>query len=100
MNQHGNRWRHEYNTRKSAILIYGEDKLSHDHNVQLRKFNLGGKKIPEKEHYDRVGVKACIYENDSTLVEEKISKGKNTLNASMGQGIRKNDISMACNVIF
>ena len=33
--------------------------------------------------------KACIYENDSTLVEEKMSKGKKTLNASTGLGIIK-----------
>ena len=42
VNQHCNRWRYEYNARKSAFLIYGEDKRTHDHNVQFRNFNLGG----------------------------------------------------------
>ena len=101
VNQHGNRWRYEYNARKSAILIYGEDKRTHDHNALLRNFNLGGKKVPEKEHYDHVGVKACIYEDNSFLVEDKISKGKKTLNASTSLGIRRGGLSMAvCNLIF
>ena len=101
VNQHGNRWRYEYNARKSAVLIYGEDKRTHDHNAQFRMFSLGGKKIPEKEHYDHVGVKACIYENNNVLVEEKIAKGKKTLNASTGLGVRRNGLSMAvCNLIF
>ena len=99
--QHSNRWRYEYNARKSAILIYGEDKRTHDHSVQFRMFNLGGEKIPEKEHYDHVGIKACIYENNKLLVEEKISKGKKTLNASTGLGVRRKGLSMAvCNLIF
>ena len=40
--------------------------------------------------------------NDSTLrVEEKISKGRKTLNASTGLGIRKNGLNMGtCNLIF
>ena len=46
VNQHGNRWRYEYNARKSAIFIYGTDKRTHDQNALFRNFNLGGKKIP------------------------------------------------------
>ena len=40
--------------------------------------------------------------NDSTVrVEEKISKGRKTLNASSGLGIRKNGLNMGkCNLIF
>ena len=98
---HGNRWRYEYNARKSAVLVYGEDKRMHDRNSVYRIFNLGGKRIPEKEHYDHVGIKACIYENDSTLVNEKVSKGRKTLNAATGIGVRRNGLCMAiCNLIF
>ena len=98
---HGNRWRYEYNARKSAVLVYGEDKRTHDRNSAFRSFILNGKKVPEKEHYDHVGVKACIYQNDTTLIDEKISKGRKTLNAATGLGIRRNGLCMAvCNLIF
>ena len=73
INQQGNRWRYEYKARKSAILVYGENKWTRAHNAHFRNLSLGGKKIPEMAHYDHVGVKACIYENDATLVEEKMS---------------------------
>ena len=99
--KHSNRWRYEYNARKSTVLIYGEDKRTYDRNSSYRIFSLGGNKIPEKEHYDHVGIKACIYENDSTLVNEKISKGRKTLNAATGLGVRRNGLCMAiCNLIF
>ena len=99
--KHSNRWRYEYNARKSAVLIYGEDKRTYDRNSSYRIFSLGGNKIPEKEHYDHVGIKAWIYENDSTLVNEKISKGRKTLNAATGLGVRRNGLCMAiCNLIF
>ena len=48
-----------------------------------------------------MGVKACIYEDNSFLVEDKISKGKKTLNASTSLGVRRGGLSMAvCNLIF
>ena len=42
-----------------------------------------------------MGVKACIYEDNGLLVEDKISKGKKTLNASTSLGIRRGGLSMA-----
>ena len=42
-----------------------------------------------------------IFGDCTERVEEKISKGRKTLNASTGQGIRRNGLNMnTCNVIF
>ena len=45
-----------------------------------------------KNSYDHVRVKNCIFDDDSQGVEEKISKGRKTLNAATGLGIRKNGV--------
>ena len=98
---YGKRWRFKFNAKKSAVQVYGETKVENTRNVPYREFKLGTDKVPEKETYDHVGVKACVFDNDDTRVTEKISKGRCTLNATTGLGIRKNGLSMAvCNIIF
>ena len=98
--EYGRKWRFSFNAKKSAVLVYGENKKSHDRNSQHRIFKLGPEKVPEKHEYDHVGVKACIFESNSR-VEEKVSKARRTLNASSGLGVRKNGLSMqACCIIF
>ena len=57
---------------------------------------LGKEKVKEKETYDHVGMKG-----NTLRVEEKNSKGRKTLNASTGLGIRKNGLNMmTCNRTF
>ena len=86
---------------KSAVLIYGETKKEHLENSKYRYFKLGPEKVQERTMYDHVGVKNCIFDEDEQKVEEKISKGRKTLNAATGLGIRKNGITMmAGNIIF
>ena len=98
--EYGMKWRFSFNAKKSAVLVYGETKKSHDRNSQHRVFKLGPEKVPEKHEYDHVGVKACIFESNSR-VEEKVSKARRTLNASSGLGVKKNGLSMqACCIIF
>ena len=42
-----------------------------------------------------------LFKDNSSRVEEKISKGRKTLNASTGLGIRRNGLKMkTCNMIF
>ena len=42
-----------------------------------------------------------IFGDSTARVEEKISKGRKTLNASSGLGLRKNGLNMStCNIIF
>ena len=64
-----------------------------------RNSNIGGQKVPKKLHYDHVGIKTSIFDNDSTTVEEKISKGRKTLNACLG--VKRKGLSMSiCNLVF
>ena len=70
-------------------------------NRKDRVFRLGHECVKEKETYDHVGIKMSIFNDCILRVEEKVSKGRKTLNASTGLGISKNGLNMdTCNTIF
>ena len=95
------KWRFTFNTKKSAVLTYGETHTENDKSSKFRVFRLGREKIPEKQEYDHVGIKATIAPDNEARVCEKIAKGRRALNASSGLGIRKNGLNMmSCNLIF
>ena len=82
-------------------MVFGEERKVNTVNKKDRMFRLGPEGIKEKDNYDHVGVKMSIFPDDTSSVEEKISKGKKTLNASSGMGFRKNRLNMgACNIIY
>ena len=48
-----------------------------------------------------MGIKACIFKEDNPRIEEKLCKGRSTLNAASGLEIRKNGLTLkTCNLIF
>ena len=97
----GRKWRFSFNAKKSAILVYGEDRKEHERAVKYRIFKLGKERVHEKLEYDHVGVKACVRYDDNEQVSEKICKGRRALNAASGIGIRKSGITIkTCNLIF
>ena len=97
----GRKWRFSFNAKKSAILVYGENKRDGIKTRKFRMFKLGGERVKERFEYDHVGVKACTLNEDNERVEEKISKGRRVLNGSSGLGIRKSGITMrTCNLVF
>ena len=101
VNEYGKKWRFKFNAGKSAVLVFGEDKKTNHINSSHRVFRLGKESVKEREVYDHVGVKMSIFEDSTARVEEKISKGRKTLNASSGLGLRKNGLNMGtCNLIF
>ena len=58
-------------------------------------------RVEERENYDHLGVRACIFEDDLSGIEERLSKGRRALNAISGLGIRRNGLTIyACCVIF
>ena len=62
---------------------------------------LGPARVKETAEYDHVGVKASIYSDSTSGIEERIGKARRALNAISGLGIRKNGITIAtCNIIF
>ena len=69
--------------------------------MQYRFYPLGSEKVPEKTHYDHVGIKNC---NGGVYTERtinKISKSRKALSAALALGIERGGLSMrACNVIY
>ena len=101
VHEYGNKWRFQFNASKSAVLVFGENAKDHDRLSKDRIFKLGRDRVKEKSTYDHVGVKACLFREDESRVEEKISKERKTLNAASGLGIRKNGLNiMTCNKVF
>ena len=82
-------------------MVFGEERKQYLVNKEHSVFKLGNERVKEKEAYDHVGVKMCLFDDNTTRVEEKISKGRKTLNASTGLGIRKNRLTMGtCNIVY
>ena len=101
VDNYGKTWRFNFNAKKSAILVYGEEKKLNSLNASNRVFKLGGSRVLERQSYDHVGVKSCLFQDDESRVLEKITKGRRALNACAGVGIRKNGLTMmTCNIIF
>ena len=62
---------------------------------------MGSDKISERLHYDHVGVRASIFDDDVSGLEERISKARRTLNAISGLGVRRSGLTIrTCNIIF
>ena len=98
---HGCTWRYNLNAKKSGILVLGESRTEHERNSQDRLFKLGPNRVKEKTFYDHVGIRNCIFANDYSGIEERISKGRRAFNSLAGIGIRKGGLTMAtCNVVF
>ena len=81
---HGGTWRYDFNARKSGVLVFGEGKRGHERNKVNRNFLLGTERVMENDSYDHLGVKACIYKNDTAGIEERLAKGRGTLKAASG----------------
>ena len=69
-------------------MVFGEDRKFNSINKANRGFRLGSEGAKEKEVYDNVGIKMSLFKDNTSRVNEKISKGRRTLNASTGLGIR------------
>ena len=91
----------DFNSKKSAIMVYGETPKQNTINCKYRVFKLNGNRIRERNSYDHVGVKACLFKDDNPRVMEKIKKGRRAFNACTGTGIRKNGLTMmSCSLMF
>ena len=99
--RHGCTWRYEYNARKCGVLVFGESRIENKRRSQTREFLLGPDKVDEKINYDHVGIRARIFDDDVSGIEERLSKARCTLNMISGIGVRKRGLTLAtCNVMF
>ena len=98
---HRRTWRYDFNARKSGVLVFGETQREHSKNSRNRLFRLGHEKIVEKTNYDHVVVNISIISGDTIGINERLSKGKRTLNTLTGIDIHKCGLTMTtCNIIF
>ena len=81
--------------------MYGENPKEHKRNSACRSFKLGPDRVKERLNYEHVGIRNCIFPDDTSGIEDRIAKGRRTFNSVSGIGIRRGGVSMAtCNVIF
>ena len=94
VSSYAKRWRYQYNAKKSAIMVYGENRTEHGKGVKYRNFKIGKDKVKEYKEYDHVGVKNCLFHNYLPRTEDRIRKGRRAFNAVTNVGIRKRGLSM------
>ena len=87
--KHGCTWRYEFNASKSAVLILGETPRERSTNKKHREFQLGGKKVLEKDQYEHLGVVSTVFNEDDSRVKGRLSKARKVLNVATGIGIKK-----------
>ena len=84
--RYGKKWRFDFYAKKSAIMVYGESAKQNSVNSKDRLFKLNGNRILERNSYDHVGVKACLFKENNPRVMEKIKKGRRVLMRVQVQG--------------
>ena len=62
------KWRFNFNSKKSAISVYGETRQENMEARKFRMFKLGGERVHERLEYDHVGVKSCTLSDDNERV--------------------------------
>ena len=86
---------------EGKLLVFGESKSENKRNSIYREYRLGNDKVQEKTQYDRVGFKAITNNEYSEKIIEKVKKGRKTLNATSGLGLRRGGLPMkTCSLMF
>ena len=87
--KYSNKWHFSFNAKNSAILVYGENPSEQERNPHDRIFRLGCDCIHEKQDFDHVAIKACLYADCEVRVNERFTKARKALGAAFGTGIKK-----------
>ena len=94
VSEHAKRWRYRYNNKKSAVMVYGENRSEYKKGSRYRSFKLSQKKVNECTEYDHVGVKNCLFKNYMPRTEDRIMRGRRAFNAITNVGIKKKGLPM------
>ena len=87
--RHSREWRYEFNAKKSTISVFGKTTKQYEKDAQHRRYILGSERVKETKEYDHVGLKSCAGGKYSNRTLEKIKKGRKTLNAASGIGLKR-----------
>ena len=81
--------------------MYCETPFAHKRNARDRIFKLGQSKVAERIEYEYVGIRAHIFQDNASGIEECSTKAERSLNAASGLGIRRNGLNMlTCSIVF
>ena len=98
---HSCMWRYRFNPPKSAVLVYGESKRENKNNSKFCTYKLGNDPIKETYSYDYLGLKNNCLRHNKERITKKISKGRRTLNAASGIGLKLGPLTFkACGMVF
>ena len=86
---HSRRWRYDFNPKKSAVLVYGESNVQRNISSKFRTYRLGYHNV-----YDHVGLKTDVTCINNKRTNDKVSKGRRTLNAASGVGFRPGGLTL------
>ena len=67
------------------MLVFGENRRTHERNLKNRVFKLGPAKVKELCEYDHVGMKTSIFSDSTSGIEERVRKARRALNAISGE---------------
>ena len=81
--------------------MFGEYKAEDKRNSLYRVYRVGNDKVHEKTQSDLVGFKAITNGEYSEGIIDKVKKGRKTLNAASGLGLRRGGLPMkTCSLMF
>ena len=89
------KWEYKYNAKKSAVMIFGDNKREYTKGRKFRTFSLGKDKVVETGEYDHVGVENCLFNDFRPRTVDRISKGRRAFNAILNTGIKRKGLNMA-----
>ena len=98
---HSQKWRYNFNPKKSSVLVYGEKENENLENSKYRTYKLGNDRIKEETSYDHLGLKNNVFGKSQERTMEKVSKGRKALNAASGLGLKQGGLTIrACSLLF
>ena len=99
--KHSCKWRYKFNSKKSAVLVYGESINERKSNSLQRVYRLGKEPIKEQSTYEHLGLQNFVSESVNSRLIDKISKGRKALNAASGIGLKPGGLTIhACSILF
>ena len=98
IDDYSNKWRFQFNPKKTTVVTFGETTQMNDRKKESRNWYLKGIKIKEKHSWEHVGI--LLNGNFSTHERymEAVKKGKAAVYGLIGAGIGPGGLNPICGV--
>ena len=81
-------WRYQFNTSKSAILVFGESPRSRQVARSNRSWSVGSNIIPEADTYTHLGILRSVHHSNAKQVSGRCASGRSAFYALNSVGSR------------